>query len=139
MKKSKVVVHYLDGRIKKGHSFDFNPTRPKFHLFPNDDDHSSDGLEIVISTLKAVFFVQDFAGNPNYNEAKEFGPESRASGRKVSLCFKDGEVLVGSTMGYHANRQGFFFFPADPNSNNEKVFVVNSAVKEVRFLQAVPK
>ncbi len=35
------------------------------------------------------------------------------TGRKVKVLFKDGEVLVGSTMGYDIKRLGFFLFPAD--------------------------
>jgi hypothetical protein len=42
--------------------------------------------------------------------------------------------MVGSTMGYDPHRQGFFFFPADPQSNNLRVLVVAAAVSNVRFL-----
>ena len=38
----------------------------------------------------------------------------------------DGEVLVGSTLGYDPKRQGFFIFPADPKSNNVRVYIVSS-------------
>jgi hypothetical protein len=50
------------------------------------------------------------------------------------VIFKDGEVLVGTTTGYDASRPGFFLFPADEKSNNERIFVVTAAVKTVRFL-----
>jgi len=49
------------------------------------------------------------------------------------VSFKDGEVLIGSIVSYDPNRQGFFLFPADSQSNNLKVFVVSSAVSKVAF------
>jgi hypothetical protein len=52
----------------------------------------------------------------------------------VEVTFKDGEVLVGSTLGYDPNRQGFFVFPADPKGNNIRAYVVSSAVVKVRHL-----
>jgi hypothetical protein len=52
----------------------------------------------------------------------------------MEVTFKDGEVLVGTTLGYDPSRPGFFIFPADPKSNNIRVFAVATAVKKVRFL-----
>jgi len=43
-------------------------------------------------------------------------------------------VLTGVAEIYMPNRIGFVLFPPDPNSNTEKVFEVNSSVKEVKFL-----
>jgi hypothetical protein len=52
----------------------------------------------------------------------------------VEVTFIDGEVLVGSTLGYDPKQQGFFIFPADPKSNNIRVYVVSSAAEKVRYL-----
>ncbi len=84
--------------------------------------------------LKALFFVRDFQGNPDYDERKEFDPKGQISGRKVEVVFLDGEVLVGTTLGYEPKRSGFFLHPIDPKSNNIRVFVVCEAVHNVRFL-----
>jgi hypothetical protein len=54
-------------------------------------------------------------------------------GKKVKVEFNDGEVLYGMTLGYSPHRQGFFFTPIDPESNNERIFAVLSAVKELTF------
>ena len=88
----------------------------------------------MVKELKALFFVQDFGGNAQYNERKNYEDEEKPQGRKVEVTFTDGEVLVGSTMGYDPNRPGFFLFPADPKSNNRRIFAVSSAVKAVRYL-----
>lgn len=89
---------------------------------------------VMVKDLKAIFFVQDFEGNAQYNERKNYGEGDKAQGKKVEVTFADGETLVGSTMGYDPNRQGFFLFPVDPKSNNMRVYAVCSAVKQVRNL-----
>lgn len=134
LEQGKIVVRYADGRVLKGYSRDFYPNKPHFHLFPADAGLSDKAVEVRISDLKAVFFVRDFAGDPSYNERKEFAEGERPPGRKVQVTFKDGEVLVGSTLGYDPHRPGFFFIPADPKSNNRKVFAVTTAVTNVQFL-----
>jgi len=132
MERLKVVARYKDGRIIKGFTHDFFPNKDRFHLFPADNPSSS-ATEVVISRLKAVFIVRDFTGNPQYNERKEYFEGEKFSGVQVEVTFEDGEVLVGSTLGYDPKRQGFFLFPADPNSNNIRLFVVSSALKNVRY------
>jgi hypothetical protein len=52
----------------------------------------------------------------------------------MEVTCKDGEVIVGTTTGYDPKRPGFFLFPIDPSANNERVFVVTSAVRTARFL-----
>ncbi|MBA7544798.1 hypothetical protein ES705_37159 [subsurface metagenome] len=56
-------------------------------------------------------------------------------GRKVKVEFTDGEVLFGITLGYSANRRGFFFTPIDPESNNERIFAIINAVKDITFYE----
>ena len=51
------------------------------------------------------------------------------------MTFRDGEVLVGSSTAYDAARPGFFMTPADPKSNNDRIFVVMKAVRAVAFIQ----
>jgi hypothetical protein len=131
MERLKVVARYKDGKVIKGFTHDFFPNKDRFHLFPPDDP-SANGIEVVISRLKAVFMVRDFNGNPQYNERKEYTEGEKFSGFQVEVTFQDGEVLVGSTQVYDPKRQGFFLFPADPKSNNIRVFVVSSALKNVR-------
>ena len=36
-------------------------------------------------------------------------------------------------MGYSPQRRGFFFSPIDPESNNERIFAILSAVKDISF------
>jgi hypothetical protein len=134
MERLKIVVRYTDGRTMKGHTQDFAPNKPQFHLFPVVSGPSVEAVMVLVKELKAVFFVKDFQGNPEYNEQKQFAEGGRPSGRKVEVTFTDGEVLVGSTMGYDPQRPGFFLFPADPETNNLRVFVISAAVSKIRNL-----
>ncbi len=133
MEKVKVVVRYSCGRLIKGFTQDFFPTKKLFHLTPADNP--SDGpIEVSIDDLKAIFMVGDFVGFPLYKERKKYVEGEKPSGQKVEVTFIDGEVLVGSTLGYDSKRQGFFIFPADSKSNNIRVYVVSSFVEKVRYL-----
>jgi hypothetical protein len=133
MEKVKVVVRFSCGRIIKGFTQDFFPTKSFFHLTPVDDP-SGESIEVFLEDLKAIFIVLDFAGRPLYQERKKYLAEENPSGQKVEVTFIDGEVLVGSTLGYDPKRQGFFILPADPKSNNIRVYVVSSSVEKVRPL-----
>ena len=133
MEPVKVVIRYVDGKVIKGFTQDFFPNKDRFHLH-RAANASGEAVEVQIKELKAIFFVQAFEGNAQYNERKSYGEGERAQGRKVEVTFADGEMLVGSTMGYDPNRPGFFIFPADPKSNNMRAFAVSSAVKKVRNL-----
>ena len=133
MEKVKVVVRYSSGRLIKGFTQDFFPTKRLFHLIPVDNP-SGTPIEVSIDDLKAIFMVRDFIGHPPYQERKKYVEGEKPSGRKVEVTFIDDEVLVGSTLGYDPKRQGFFIFPADPKSNNIRVYVVSSFAKKVRYL-----
>jgi len=129
----KVVARYINGKRVKGFSQDFFPNKDRFHISPADKP-SGEAIEVLVRELKAVFFVRDFTGNFQYDERKNYLEEEKPSGRKIEVTFKDGEVMVGTTLGYDPSRPGFFLFPADPKSNNIRVFAVSTAVKKVRHL-----
>jgi hypothetical protein len=133
MEPVKVVARYVNGKRVKGFSQDFFPNKDRFHVYPAAKP-SGEAVEVLVKELKAVFFVQDFAGNSLYNERKKYLEGEKPSGRKVEVTFMDGEVLVGTTLGYDPSRPGFFLFPVDPKSNNIRVFAVIPAVKKVRYL-----
>jgi hypothetical protein len=130
----RVVFRYLNGAIVKGYTRDFSPNKELFHVEVFGDKEGKI-IDVKVKDLKALFFVKDFTGNSSYNERKQFREGQQITGRKVRVTFKDGEVLVGTTMGFDPKRQGFFFFPADQASNNTKIFAVLSAVGKVEFIQ----
>jgi hypothetical protein len=103
-----------------------------FHFQPINSQNPAGSIEVQVKDLKGVFFVRDFTGNPQYKERKIFPEGIQISGKKVEVTFKDGEIMVGSTLGYDPKRPGFFFFPSDPDWNLIRVYVVSQAVSKVR-------
>ncbi len=134
MAPNKIVIRYQDGRILKGQTSDFLPTKPVFHLTPAEGAQDAKPLTVQIAELKAIFFVKDFVGNPERKKVHEFSADKPVVGRKIRVVFQDGETLVGTTQGYDATRPGFFVIPADPASNNDRCFVVARATKTVSFI-----
>lgn len=136
MEPIKVVVRYSDGRVLKGYTQNFAPDKAYFHIRPVNMEAQNQIIKVSIKDLKGVFFVRDFAGDPDYKEKKTFPYGMNIIGRKIEVTFKDGEVMVGSTTGYdpHLRRPGFFVSPSDPDWNLLRVFVVSEAVAWVCYL-----
>ena len=132
----KVVARYLNGRLVKGYTFDFGPAQPRFHIFA---EPSPTGLSTLIQVheLKALFFVRDFAGDPGRQDGQQLPPGE--PGRHVEVRFRDGEVMVGTIEGGSTSDPGFFLVPADPGSNNLRVYVVAAATRAVYPLPAAAR
>jgi len=131
----KVVVRFQDGHLLKGSTSDFFPNKDLFHLSPADGPPAAKLMEIRFGELKALFFVRDFAGKPR-PQKDPIEPQASlpGAGRRIRVMFRDGEILVGTTNGYQPDRLGFFVVPADPDSNNERCFVISSATQQVALL-----
>jgi Family of unknown function (DUF6982) len=129
----RIIARYLDGTVDKGYTQDFNSSRQTLHLRSSFNGDSEDQKVIPLSRLKAVFFVRDFAGDAGHAEKKAFS--GRVPGRRIEVTFSDNEVILGSTLSYRPQNEGhgFFIKPVDPESNNQRIFVVMNAVRHVRF------
>jgi hypothetical protein len=128
-----VIARFRDGKVLKGTTQDFAPNRSSFHVYVGGDEKSK-AVEVQLDQLKAVLYVKDFKGN-RYRQDKNSFEQAVGHGRKARVKFSDGEVVAGFTMGYHADRPGFFLVPADPDSNNERIYVLNAAVKSVDWVR----
>lgn len=136
----KVVAHFKDGRIVKGHTRDFSPERDSFTLQPYAGEAGP--VAVFLDELKAVFHVRTFEGRSGHSRSTDVigpVPESRFSrvmdeGRKVALQFVDGERLWGYAESCGTEDRGFFFFPTDPADNNMRIYVVKSSLKEMVYL-----
>jgi hypothetical protein len=102
-----------------------------FLNLPESLFHAGNNLD-VYEDLKAVFLVKDFHGNKDrtdtYNDFLLWGS------KKVKARFIDGEEITGYALHYSLDGIGFFIDPADRQSNNRRIFVINSAIKDVMFL-----
>lgn len=124
-----VVLHFKDRVIRKGTTEDFFPNKPTFHF---NDLERGDTRVIPVSSLKAIYFVKSFDGQPEYDERSDV--ERAGFGRRIRICFSDGEVQEGYTQGYSPGRPGFFVSPCDPDCNNERIFVISDAAEKIEFV-----
>ncbi len=122
----KVIVRTRDGEVIPGFA---NQDRIKTTL----KIITQQGKEQTFSLnkLKAVFFVKDFQGNPEYDEIKFLNKQSVSSMIWVRVEFFDGEVLEGKILNNMEliSSPGFFLSPSDQDTNNKRVYVVKSALK----------
>jgi len=90
--RNRVVLHHNGGKLTKGFTDDFSPSRPVFHVV---DWKTGETTEENFSDLKGVFFVKSFDGKPKHKDA---GDAARTGmGKKIRVEFKDGETIVGYT------------------------------------------
>ena len=129
---NKVVVRFRDGKMFKGYTYDFFPHKNVFHV--TESRYAKEVIEVSNSLLKAVFFVKTFEGNKDHCGPENFSLESlkNSHGLKVKVTYFDGEVMYGTTNGYAPERKGFFVFPADKKSNNERVYVIKESTVAVK-------
>ena len=136
------VARFRDGKRVKGCVRDFSIDSDLVVL---EDEQTSKERRVSIDELKAVFFVKSFMGTSEYVEKKIFGIRKNI-GKKVFVKFFDNESLIGfidgvvpwdkgfslSKLGEKA--KGFFLTPVDGDSNNDKVFVIASSIKDIQII-----
>ncbi len=132
MQQIKLVARFRDGRVLKGTTDNFNPLSGGFHLLTEPAGPDRRPVSIRLAELKAVFVVRDFRGKPGHVERKTFAAKDATLGARLRITFRDGEVIVGHSLNYDPQGPGFFVFPTDPSSNNQRIYVVNGAIKDVK-------
>ena len=130
--RNKAVVAFLDGRRLKGYIYNFSAQKDRFRLFLEQDTLQREGTDVQMQELKAVFFAKDFVGNSEYTESQALTSQNGC--RKAEVTFRDGEKLVGTTDAYNPQKIGFFLVPADPRSNNLRVFVIAKNTTQIRWI-----
>ncbi len=128
---AKVVVHLKAGAVHKGVTQDFDPARDLFHLLPAEGGGVP--LRLRVEDMKALFYVKDYLGNRDYVARRAFGAAVRA-GRKAIVTFRDGEKMWGTIEAGQEPPSGFYFFPADEEDNNLRIFIVRSSVQGIEFV-----
>jgi hypothetical protein len=130
---NKIVVHMKDGVIRKGVTHDFDARKEGFHLLPAEGGGVP--LRVDSNEMKALFYVKDYMGNRDFVSRCQFS-EAVEAGRKAVVAFKDGEEIWGylGAGSEDLKNIGFFFFPADEDDNNIRIFVIRSAMEELRMV-----
>jgi hypothetical protein len=122
-----VAARFLDGRVVKGWTLNIRPQ----YTFTMLEEGSGAPLRMKTSDLKAIFFIKSLPGNPDHEERKDF-EEREGSGQKLWVEFTDGEALAGWSSSYGRDKDGFYLYPTDPDSNINMAYIFRSAVKRVR-------
>ena len=93
-------------------------------------DVNGEPLPVDLHKLKGLFFVRDFTGDSDYIEEKTLITDPDRRGLKSRIRFEDNESLEGVTensLELLVN-PGFFFWPGDPKSNNQLIYVLKTAL-----------
>jgi hypothetical protein len=126
----KIVVHTKEGKIFKGVTQDFQPDLEAFHFLPAEGGGVP--VRFRLDDLKALFWVRDYLGNRHFVARREFGAENK--GQRAVVTFADGEEIWGTLDNGAENEPGFFLTPVDREDNNIRIFVIRSALKDLRLV-----
>jgi len=131
----KVILRFIDGKMLKGYIRDLKIAEEYLYL----EDESGHQLKVRLKELKAIFYVKKFEGERSHQEKKAFAV-NRPGLKRVFVKFKDGETIMGNIEGEIPWQRGFFLesmkekaftiVPVDEDSNNTKILVVTTAVKD---------
>jgi hypothetical protein len=131
-----VVARMASGLVLRGTTVDFTPDRPTLWITP---DGGGRGVEVRVADLKALFFPRpDAAPRPGRAPQAAYtqGPDPGRDGKRIVVRFQDGETMTGFALSYRPEKVGFFLFPDDPDSQHEKIFILQAATSEVLVGQA---
>ncbi|MFB3903585.1 MAG: hypothetical protein ACE15E_09035 [Acidobacteriota bacterium] len=129
----KVVLHDRDGNTTFGFAYQTDFAE-EIRIITREGKAQT----VPLSRLKAVFFVRDFKGDPEY-QAVQFLNKAPASEKLwVRVRFEDGEVIEGRVNNGLdlLTRPGFYLWPSDSESNNVSIFIPKSAVVAFSILAA---
>jgi hypothetical protein len=127
---SKVVLRLRNGQVIKGRLARFTP---EAGLVGVSVPPVAEVQLVALESLKAVFYVKDYAGNPAYNTKRGiFTPD--AAGHRIRVRFHDGEELWGTAENLPMSGPGYFLRGGDPDDNNDRVYVVRSSAATIEIL-----
>ncbi len=128
MQDEKVIVRCKDRSLLKGSTYDFDPGQTFFHI----KLLTGRRIKMMTEAVKALFIVKDYNGNKEYKYL--YKDTLIWGGIKIKITFTDNEVMIGYVPYHISGAPGFFVTPADLGGNNERVFAVKSAIREIMYL-----
>lgn len=92
--------------------------------------------EVPASNISAVFFVNDFSGDPERSTVRFHAEEPVLPGIWVQVQLHTGEVIEGIVENSlrFLLAPGFFLRPTDPGGNNKLIYVMKNALVEHHVL-----
>jgi hypothetical protein len=126
---NEVLLAFLHGRFLKGFTRGFHPSRAILDILPSRTASEQQAQKVPLSLLRTILFLRHFG--PTHSAAMEGRPGGSA--RRIEVTFKDNYVMAGTTRDYEEGTPGFIMRSAQLG-DSMSVFVVSSAVRDVRFL-----
>lgn len=124
-----VVLRYRNGNVEKCSA---SPYLSHTHFSIQVLTGSGKVRRVPTSDLKAVFIVRDLESQGHEQiELLDEHPDGPKAGKLVKVTFFDGETMKGKVLGNMDEGSGFFLLPTNPKDNNEKIFVIREALKEI--------
>jgi hypothetical protein len=118
--KHRVVVHTADGQVKRGAMMDAALDGSEVVI----EAQAGSGHEVIPSNrIKAIFFMLPTGETP-----------PPPQGVRVRVTFRDGRQVVGFSPDYDPKRVGFFMVPADTRTHTARIWVCQSAVRQVAVI-----
>ena len=116
-----LIIRYKNGSFLEGYANDFTSAVPFFRLYGKDDKTKNEATKIYFDDIQLILFTRSIGQEP-------------ARKPKLEITFKDGEVLRGTITKSRPNGLGFFL-STEQNNIPVRVFVVDSAIKKIQYLQ----
>jgi len=119
-----IVLRFRDGQTVRGTlAQEFSPRADTVEALSAEGEP----VHAKVDDLKAVFFVKDprQRGADLQLDAHEAIVRDSAMAR---VEFFDGEVVKGRLQRFSFADRGFYLYPSSVDSNNERIFVVASAL-----------
>jgi hypothetical protein len=133
--RKRVVVRKLDKGLVKGF------LDPSTHLAAELEVLDREGrlVHVPLSSVKGVFFVRNFDGNPDRAERKISRSRPRLAGLWVRVTFKDTEVLEAMLPSnlLEVDPLGYLVTLPDVYSNNLRIFIPRTALSELEVLGVI--
>ncbi len=129
----KVVVRLKDGEVLAGFAAR-DEIREDFRIL----DRRGKPKNFQLKEVKALFFVKDFQGDPEYQEIRFLNRKQGSDAVWVRIRFGDGETLEGRVENnlHLVAAPGFFLWPSDSETNNECAYIPKEALVEFSILTA---
>jgi hypothetical protein len=132
----KVVIRRFDREAVTGF------VNPRTYLQPGGVEVLSPAGTVSIlpyAEVKAVCFVREFVASETEPEQKLFHARPKMNGLWVRMQFSDGELMDGLLPNslLQLDPSGFTVVPPNPSSNNQKIFVPRSALREFHVLGVI--
>jgi len=112
----RVVLHTLEGQVRRGTMSDVDLLDPVIRLQPQGALPDA----IPAERIKAIFFMQSPGDSPLPQQ-----------GQRIRVSFADGRQIVGFSEDVEVGENGFFLVPADLRTHTARIYVFRAGVHSI--------